>query len=148
MSREGIDFSYSPCYTVGNSDSTDIRVRKDDNTMIARSNTDSSTSSLRALPSPTNRPTIDEIRNLLIGNVAKSMVVDEEILQEQIAMNGGNLIIKSHIGVAAIAQLEQQLGCRIPGPEDLKPDQFTSIEALVTLVDRKLAEHESPASKR
>jgi hypothetical protein len=115
-------------------------LEKQANDMAANINPKTHLTNLRLVSSTNSTPNTDELRNQLISNVATTMAIEETDLRARIADGAGNLVIKSKVGVAAIAQLQYQLGCILPGLEHLKREQVTSIEALVSLAEQKLKE--------
>lgn len=83
------------------------------------------------------------IDRLLKGALAKVRVANISEIEKQFTENGNNLEMDSQEAVTVIATVEEELKCTLPGPEQLKPGQPTSIGALRDLIERHL---DSPVS--
>lgn len=79
----------------------------------------------------------DEIRACIITSLAEVRATDVEDIESEIALGDGDLEIDSKQGTTVIAMLEGAWECELPGPEDLAPEQYTSVSALTTLIHRK-----------
>ena len=75
------------------------------------------------------------IDRLLKGALAKVRVADISEIEQQYAENGNNLEMDSQEAVTVIATVEEELKCTLPGLEQLKPRQPTSIRALCELIE-------------
>ena len=91
---------------------------------------------VRSLASPAM--TRQELRRHILQALADIRVIESEALEQELIAAGDNLVIDSKEGEVVIAMLEAELGQELPGPADLDPHEYTSIEALVRLVERKL----------
>ncbi len=60
-------------------------------------------------------------------------------LEQEVKAAGGDVEIDSPQAEVILARFEKHFGCKLPAVSDLDPEQFTSIEALVELVERRLA---------
>lgn len=87
-------------------------------------------------------PTISqvEIRAWIIEALAEVRAIEPEVIRQEIVDADGDLEIDSKEGEVIVALLEARLGRELPGPADLEPEEYTSIEALVRLIERKLQE--------
>ncbi len=94
-------------------------------------NRDSSMSQSAALRSA-------DIDRLLKEAVAQLRVADISEIEKQYTENGNNLEMDSQEAVTVIANVEEALKCTLPGLEQLKPRQPTSINALCELIERHL----------
>lgn len=92
-------------------------------------------------PAPDNRSdqTRERVRARIVEELAKVRAIDPAEMGRDIAAGGGDAEIDSPEAEAVIGALESHFGCTLPGPADLRPKQFNSVDALVTLVERKLA---------
>ncbi len=72
--------------------------------------------------------------------LARVRATDLSMIEQEITSGGGSLEMDSMEGVTVIAILEGVLGRTLPGPEDLKPDQYTSTKTLGDLIEQKLRE--------
>ena len=86
----------------------------------------------------TARPSSGELLRHMIEALARVRQVPAEEIAEMIRGGGGDLRIDSKEGETVIAILVAKLGCDLPGPSDLKREQFSSIRALLSLVEHKL----------
>ncbi len=78
------------------------------------------------------------IGRLLKGALAKVRVVNISEIEQQFTENGNNLEMDSQEAVSVIATIEEELKCTLPGPEQLKSSQPTSIGTLHDLIERNL----------
>jgi hypothetical protein len=83
-------------------------------------------------------PTCAEIDGLLMQALAQVRVADISEIKQEYAENGNNLEMDSQEAVTVIANVEEVLKCTLPGPEQLKPGQPSSIRALCELIERHL----------
>lgn len=81
----------------------------------------------------------EDIRVRVVAELAKVRASSVAEIEQEMAAGGGDTEVDSPQAEVVIGALESQFGCRLPGPADLRPKQFNSIDALVTLVERKLA---------
>lgn len=82
----------------------------------------------------------EKVRSALIDAIADVRCAERGSIEQEILSNGGDLTVDSLEGVAAICSLESKLGRPLAGPDDLEPEQFTSLSALVALVLRHLSD--------
>lgn len=92
---------------------------------------DSSSSS----PVKISRAEIDE---LLMNALARVRVIDTSEIKQEYTENGSNVEMDSQEAVTVIANVEEALKCTLPGPEQLKPHQHTSIRTLCELIEHHL----------
>ena len=85
-----------------------------------------------------SRPSDGDIERMLIEAVAQLRVTDVSEIEQQFAENGNDLEMDSQEAVTVIANVEVALKCTLPGMEQLKPRQPTSIRALLELIVRHL----------
>jgi acyl carrier protein len=85
-----------------------------------------------------HRPSDADIERLLLEAVAQVRVIDISEIEQQFAGNGNDLEMDSQEAVTVIASVEVPLKCTLPGMEQLKPRQPTSIRALRELIVRHL----------
>ena len=78
------------------------------------------------------------VGRLLKEALAQLRVMDNSEIEQQFTENGNNLEMDSQEAVTVIANLEEALKCALPGVEQLKPGQPTSIGALQELIERHL----------
>lgn len=76
-----------------------------------------------------------EIDRLLMEALAQVRVTDISEIKQEYTENGNNLEMDSQEAVTVIANVEEALKCTLPGPEQLKPGQPTSIRALCELIE-------------
>ncbi len=78
------------------------------------------------------------IRDLVVEKLAQVDATDLATIKQTMERGGGNIAIDSQQAVTIIAMLGQHLGRTLPGPEDLRPNEYTSVESLTSLVERSL----------
>ena len=84
------------------------------------------------------KPIRGEIDGLLMNALAQVRVVDISEIKQEYMENGSNVEMDSQEAVTVIANVEEVLKCTLPGPEQLKPSQLTSIRTLRELMGRHL----------
>lgn len=94
-------------------------------------------------------PSRNDLRVRIVAELAKVRACSVAEIGQEIAAGGGDTEVDSPQAESVIGALETQFGCKLPGPADLRPNQFNSIDALVTLVERKLTKaHGSPSRRK
>src|SRR5436190_9035816 len=78
------------------------------------------------------------IKNLVVEKLAVVDATEPAAIRTAMAECSGDLPVDSQQAVTVIAMVGQQLGCMLPGPEDLDPEEYTSIDSLTSLIERKL----------
>lgn len=81
-----------------------------------------------------------DIDRLLIEAVAQMRATETSEIEKEVSENGGDLEMDTQEAVPVIANVENVLGCTLPGIENLKPGQPISIRALSSLIERILSE--------
>jgi acyl carrier protein len=79
-----------------------------------------------------------DVRARIIAGLARVRAVDIAEIEQEMQANGGDLQVESPQAEAIIGMLEVEFDRELPGPEDLRPEQFNSIANLTRLVERKL----------
>lgn len=87
---------------------------------------------------PTPNLSREEIDTRINEALAQVRATDLSIIAQEITNGGGSLEMDSMEGVTVIAILEGVFGRTLPGPEDLKPEQYTSTKTLGDLIEQKL----------
>jgi acyl carrier protein len=78
------------------------------------------------------------VRAQVVEALAEIRVCSVAEIEREMSEGDGNVVLDSIEGVALIAALETTLGRELPGPEDLEPQEYTSINSLTALIERKL----------
>lgn len=81
-----------------------------------------------------------DIDRLLMEAVAQMRVTETSEIEKEFLANGGNLEMDTQEAVPVIANVENVLGCTLPGIEHLKPGQPVSLRTLSELIERSLSE--------
>lgn len=91
--------------------------------------------------------TRQQIREAMLDELADVIADDRAELDAAIAVVGGDNMfeLESKQAEAVLAGLSVALGVELPGPADLEPNQFATIDALIDLVEHHLAGTESAA---
>lgn len=86
--------------------------------------------------------TTGEIRDALIASIADvAGVTPQEVLDRISELGGdGHFELASKTAESAIAGLELMLGVGLPGPADLKREEFATISALLFVVVARLSQ--------
>jgi hypothetical protein len=81
----------------------------------------------------------EEIANLVLGALAE---VRNTTVEQLVGPQGEarEVVCDSKEGEVVVAMLEQRLGRELAGPQDLRPDQLTSVNALASLIQTGLGE--------
>jgi acyl carrier protein len=77
----------------------------------------------------------DRIERVLKNALAQVRVINISEIEQQFVENGSNLEMDSQEAISVIANVEEELKCTLPGPEQLKPGQLASIRGLCELVE-------------
>ncbi|MEA2582594.1 MAG: hypothetical protein QOF33_679 [Thermomicrobiales bacterium] len=95
--------------------------------------------------SRSHRTSAIEIRDMIVAELAEIQAMERSELESEILEAGGDdqLEVDSPQAEAILSRLEAFYDRELPGPEDLDPEQFTTIRALVNLVVSRLSEPES-----
>ena len=80
-----------------------------------------------------------DIDRLLIEAVAQMRVIETSEVEKEFSQNGGDLEMDTQEAVPVIANVENVLGCTLPGIENLKPGQPISIRELSSLFQSSLS---------
>src|SRR6266853_4169465 len=94
----------------------------------------------RSPSDPTPNLSREEIDARINEALAQVRATDLSSIAQEITNGGGSLEMDSMEGVTVIAILEGVFGRTLPGPEDLKPEQYTSTKTLGDLIEQKLRE--------
>jgi acyl carrier protein len=78
------------------------------------------------------------IREQIVEALAKVRVCSAAEIEREMSEGDGDMVLDSIEGVVLIAALESVLGRELPGPEDLESHEYTSINSLRALIERKL----------
>ncbi|MCR6493533.1 hypothetical protein [Cellulomonas sp. P24] len=81
-----------------------------------------------------------DIREAILDELADVEGVDRGEIDGAIGTVGGDEMyeLESKTAEAVLAGLSARFGVALPGPADLEPEQFTTVDALVALVAAKL----------
>lgn len=82
-----------------------------------------------------------DIREAILDELADVEGVDRGDIDGAIEGVGGDEMyeLESKTAEAVLAGVSARFGIPLPGPADLEPEQFTTVDALVTLVEERLA---------
>jgi hypothetical protein len=80
----------------------------------------------------------DDIHRFIRHKLAEIRQMDANILEQEIVHNGGDLDIDSEEGAGIAYGLEGVVGRDLVEPQDLKPDNFTSIKRLSDLLHKNM----------
>ncbi|NMF28836.1 hypothetical protein HF845_10600 [Cellulosimicrobium aquatile] len=85
-------------------------------------------------------PSRDEVRRALVAALAEVEGVSVEEIENAIAARGGDNLyeLDSKTAECLIGPLVALYGRRLPGPADLEPEQYATIESLTDLVQGEL----------
>ncbi len=78
------------------------------------------------------------IKDLVVEKLAQVDATDVAAIKQALEEGGGNIAVDSQQAVTIIAMLGQHFGRTLPGPEDLRPREYTSVESLTSLVAHSL----------
>jgi acyl carrier protein len=79
---------------------------------------------------------MDVARRAVVQALAEVEGLDVDEVEREIAAAGGDsaLQLDSKQAEVIIASVEEFFGCELPSPADLRKDQFSTVDALVSLV--------------
>lgn len=80
----------------------------------------------------------NEIRQKVIAATAEVHACTPDELEQEITRLGGDFRVKSVPAHSVLAALQGALGRSLPNPSKLKPIQYTSVNALIELVQSAL----------
>lgn len=86
-------------------------------------------------------PSRDEVRRALVEALADVEGFEVSDVEAAVAANGGDNLyeLDSKTAECLIGPLTAKYGRRLPGPADLQPEQYATIESLTDLVFGELA---------
>lgn len=81
-----------------------------------------------------------DIREAILDELADVEGVNRSEIDDAIERVGGDEMyeLESKTAEAVLAGLSARIGVALPGPADLEPEQFTTVDALAALVEAKL----------
>lgn len=81
-------------------------------------------------------PTRDEVRTALIKALAEIEGAAPADVEADISARGGDNMyeLDSKAAECIIGPLMEEFKCRLPGPADLQPDEYSTVESLTDLV--------------
>jgi len=82
-----------------------------------------------------------DIREALLAALANVEGVDVEDLEREMAATGGENLyeLDSKVAECVIAEIGEAFGVTLAGPADLPPDQYATIEALLDMLQDRIA---------
>ncbi len=90
----------------------------------------------------------EDIQRFIFESLAGMRMMEVSALEQEAEHNGGNLDIDSVEGVGIVGKLEGVLGRRVAGPEDLGPQQNSSLKNLTNLLHKSLQTSSQKGKKR
>jgi acyl carrier protein len=88
-----------------------------------------------------------DIRNMVLDAYGKIEVYEREELEAMLTRDS-DIKMDSAPAATIIAKIEKQIGRELPEPSDLRPEEFSSVNSIVSLIMRKIREGDGKPLKR
>jgi acyl carrier protein len=85
--------------------------------------------------------TIGMVKEQVIGALAQVLATNASDLEYEIGGSLSEFRIDSKQAEVVVAILEGEFGCELPGPAELRCNQYSTVDALALVVMHKVAEH-------
>jgi hypothetical protein len=90
----------------------------------------------------------EDVQRFVFDRLVEIRFIEADILELEIAQNGGDLDIDSEEGAGIAYGLEGIIGRELIGPKDLKRENFNSVKRLSDLLYKNLQETSGKGSQK